>query len=258
MNVVTERNKIMEYLLKVEELCKDNILDHITFNMDWGEMTAVMGPSGSGKSTLLYNISGMDKPTGGRVWLGSSEITAMTEDEKAAFRLTRTGFVFQQMNMIKDLNIKDNILLPAVYANKGKGGKTAKELEERADRLMDKLSVSEIGERRISQVSGGQLQRACICRSMMNEPMLLFADEPTGALNKSSAAEVMSEFQKLNSEGTAILTVTHDSKVAAVCSRVLYLVDGRICGEIKLGKAEKGSERQREEKLNRWLAEMGW
>lgn len=248
----------MNYLLKVENLCKDNILDNVTFNVEWGEMVAVMGPSGSGKSTLLYNIAGMDKPTGGRVWLGSSEITSMTEDEKAFFRLRSTGFVFQQMNMMKDLNIKDNILLPAIHANKGKKAKSKKELAERAELLMKKLSVSEIGERSISQISGGQLQRACICRSMMNEPMILFADEPTGALNKSAAAEVMAEFEKLNSEGTTILMVTHDSKVASVCSRVLYLLDGRICGEIDLGKVVKGMERRREEKLNSWLSEMGW
>lgn len=253
-----ERNKTMNYLLKVENLCKDNILDNVTFNVEWGEMVAVMGPSGSGKSTLLYNIAGMDKPTGGRVWLGSSEITSMTEDEKAFFRLRSTGFVFQQMNMMKDLNIKDNILLPAIHANKGKKAKSKKELAERAEQLMKKLSVSEIGERSISQVSGGQLQRACICRSIMNEPMIFFADEPTGALNKSAAAEVMAEFEKLNSEGTTILMVTHDSKVASVCSRVLYLLDGRICGEIDLGKAVKGTERRREEKLNSWLSEMGW
>lgn len=253
-----ERNKTMNYLLRVESLCKENILDKVTFNVEWGEMVAVMGPSGSGKSTLLYNIAGMDNPTSGGVWLGGSEITSMTEDEKATVRLNQTGFVFQQMNMMKDLNIKDNILLPAIHANKGKNGKNKKELAQRAELLMNKLSVSEIGERSISQVSGGQLQRACICRSMMNEPLILFADEPTGALNKSAAAEVMAEFEKLNNEGTTILMVTHDSKVASVCSRVLYLLDGKIYGEITLGKAMKGEERQREEKLNNWLSEMGW
>lgn len=153
MNAAMERNKIMNYLLRVESLCKENILDKVTFNVAWGEMVAVMGPSGSGKSTLLYNIAGMDNPTSGRVWLGGSEITSMTEDEKAAVRLNQTGFVFQQMNMMKDLNIKDNILLPAIHANKGKKGKNKKELAQRAELLMNKFSVSETGERSISQVS---------------------------------------------------------------------------------------------------------
>lgn len=162
------------------------------------------------------------------------------------------------MNMIKDLNIMENILLPAIQANKGKNGKNKKELAQRAAMLMNKLDISGIGERSITQVSGGQLQRACICRSMMNEPMILFADEPTGALNKSTAAEVMAEFEKLNNEGTTILMVTHDSKVASVCSRVMYLLDGKIYGEIILGKVKNGKERQREEKLNSWLSEMGW
>lgn len=217
-----------------------------------------MGPSGSGKSTLLYNIAGMDNPSSGLVWLGTTEITSMTKDEKADVRLHKTGFVFQQMNMMKDLNIKEYILLPAIQANKGKNGKNKKELAQRAAMLMNKLDISGIGERSITQVSGGQLQRACICRSMMNEPMKLFADEPTGALNKSTAAEVMAEFEKLNNEGTTILMVTHDSKVASVCSRVMYLLDGKIYGEIILGKAKKEEERQREEKLNSWLSEIGW
>lgn len=123
---------------------------------------------------------------------------------------------------------------------------------------MQKLSISDLAGRCITQVSGGQLQRACICRSMINHPEILFADEPTGALNKSAAAEVMEEFVKLNKEETTILLVTHDSKVASRCSRILYLLDGSICGELKLPKTEDGMEKQREETVNKWLMEMGW
>lgn len=253
-----ERNNAMNELLIVNELCRDGILDKISFSMKKGEMTAVMGPSGSGKSTLLYNIAGMDCPTGGSVLLDGREITSLSEDERADMRLRETGFVFQQMNMLKGLNILDNILLPAVHANKGKNGRTRAELAERADMLMKKLSVSDIAQRRIWQVSGGQLQRACICRSMMNDPKIIFADEPTGALNKSASAEVMAELSRLSREGTAILTVTHDSRAASCCDRVLYLSDGRICGEILLGKPEKGTEKEREDELNRQLAKMGW
>ncbi|GFI15732.1 lipoprotein-releasing system ATP-binding protein LolD [Lachnospiraceae bacterium] len=263
----------MGKVLIVENLCKDQILDRVSFQMEPGEMLAVMGPSGSGKSTLLYNAAGMDQPSGGRVWLEGQELTSLSEDEKAFLRLHSMGFVFQQMNMMANLNILDNILLPALQANKdrrpacqnGTGlaqfcrpRKTKAELTMEAGRLMQKMSISGLEERRITQVSGGQLQRACICRSMINAPRILFADEPTGALNKSAAREVMGELVRLNREGTAILMVTHDSKVASNCHRILYLLDGRICGELKMGKPAEGTEKQREEKVNRWLSEMGW
>lgn len=250
----------MAELLKVEKLCKNQILNQVSFTMEMGEMVAVMGPSGSGKSTLLYNVAGMDQPSDGKVWLNGQEITGLSEDEKADLRLHRMGFVFQQMNMMGNLNILDNILLPVVHSNKGKkeNKKSKAELINEAKKLMQKLSISDLGDRSITQVSGGQLQRACICRSMMNQPEILFADEPTGALNKSAAAEVMEEFVKLNQEGTTILLVTHDSKVASRCNRILYLLDGSICGELTLHRMESGTEKLREEKVNKWLMEMGW
>mgnify|MGYP000010974343 CR=1 FL=1 len=260
-----------DQLLKVESLSKGQILDHVSFEMKDGEMLAVMGPSGSGKSTLLYQVAGMDQPSAGKVWVKDTEIAGLPEDEKAKIRLRHMGFVFQQMNMMANLNILDNIMLPAVQANKGRGRKTKAELERAARKLMQKLSISGLEERRVTQVSGGQLQRACICRSMMNSPgilerderreekwHLLFADEPTGALNKKAAGEVMEELVKLNREGTAILMVTHDSKVASNCDRILYLLDGRICGELVLGKLVPGTEKGREERVNKWLAGMGW
>lgn len=246
----------MERLLRVNGLVKSGILDGITFEMQSGEMLAVMGPSGSGKSTLLYNVAGMDQPTVGEVWLRDTEITGLSEDEKAALRLYRMGFVFQQMNMVANLNILDNILLPVFHANRGRQKRS--ELRQRAQRLMEKLSISGLEQRKITEVSGGQLQRACICRSMMNRPELLFADEPTGALNKSAAAEVMAELVTLNQEGTAILMVTHDNKVASQCDRILYLLDGRICGELTLGKFSGENQKQREDRVSRWLMEMGW
>ena len=183
----------MNQLLRVENLWKDRILNDVSFEMAQGEMLAIMGPSGSGKSTLLYQAAGMDQPTRGKIWLGETEITGRTEDEKAKLRLHRMGFVFQQMNMMANLNILDNILLPAMQANRGRHGKSKAELTAAAKTLMRKLSISGLEERRITEVSGGQLQRACICRSMMNAPEVLFADEPTGALNKNAASEVMAE-----------------------------------------------------------------
>ncbi len=248
----------MEYVLKVEKLQKDLILREVSFEVGQGEMLAVMGPSGSGKSTLLYQAAGMDSPSGGRVWLKNTEITGLTEDERAKLRLHRMGFVFQQMNMVANLNILDNILLPAVQAEKGRGRQSGDRLAEKAAKLMRRLSISGLEDRRITQVSGGQLQRACICRSMMNAPEILFADEPTGALNRSAAEEVMTELVKLNREGTTILMVTHDSRVAGRCDRILYLLDGRICGELICGGSGKETEREREERVNQWLMEMGW
>ncbi len=250
----------MEPLLRVENLCKNQILNGVSFTMEQGEMTAVMGPSGSGKSTLLYNVAGLDQPSGGKVWLKGQEISGLSEDEKAKLRLHRMGFVFQQMNMMANLTILDNILLPAVQANRKRkdGRKTRAELTSEAREWMENLSISGLEDRSITEVSGGQLQRACICRSMMNRPEILFADEPTGALNKGAAAEVMDEFVKLNRERTTILMVTHDSRVASRCSRILYLLDGSIRGELVLHHMTAGRERQREEKVNQWLMEMGW
>lgn len=239
-------------------MSKGHILNGISFDIEPGELLAVMGPSGSGKSTLLYQVAGMDQPTGGEVWLRDTEITGLSEDEKAKLRLNRMGIVFQQMNMMANLNILDNILLPALQANRRGGKNRRMELQLRARMLMEKLSISGLEQRRITEVSGGQLQRACICRSMMNQPELLLADEPTGALNKSAASEVMGEFARLNREGTTILIVTHDSRVASQCDRILYLLDGRICGELKLGKAADRTDSYRENQVNRWLMGMGW
>ena len=250
----------MEIILRAEELCKNEILNDISFCIHQGEMVAVMGPSGSGKSTLLYNLSGMDQPTGGKVWLKDQEITTLSENDKAKLRLHQIGFVFQQMNMMENLNILDNIILPAVQANRNrkKQRKGKNELVDEARSLMKKLSISDLEQRRIAEVSGGQLQRACICRSMINRPDIIFADEPTGALNKRATEEVMNALAALNREGTTILMVTHDSRMASRCGRILYLLDGQIQGEFTLKDCPEGSIMQREDKVNRWLAKMEW
>ena len=202
----------------------------------------------------------MDQPTGGKVWLKDQEITALSENDKAKLRLHQIGFVFQQMNMMENLNILDNILLPAIQANKErkKRRKEKKELINEAMSLMQKLSISGLEKRRITEVSGGQLQRACISRSMINQPEIIFADEPTGALNKSASEEVMNALIALNREGTTILMVTHDIRMASRCGRILYLLDGQLRGELILENRFHESLQQREEKVNQWLAEMEW
>lgn len=251
--------------LTIKDLCKtyvingrqNNVLRNVNFTITEGEMAAVMGPSGSGKSTLLYCVSGMDRPTAGTVQLKGKTITKLSEKELSNVRLNQMGFIFQQMHMLKNLTIMDNILLPA-YQSKESGKNRAK-INEYCRQLMHKLSIADIGENDITEVSGGQLQRACICRSLINQPDILFADEPTGALNRSTSEDVMTELARINEEGTTILLVTHDMKVAAKCSRILYIVDGNIKGELTLGHYRKAEEsKAREKKVNIWLEEMGW
>ena len=252
----------MSTVLNVKDLCKtyivnkrqNNVLTNVSFKVDEGEMIAVMGPSGSGKSTLLYTVSGMDRMTAGTVEFTGKNISKLSENELAQLRLDEMGFVFQQMYMMKNLSVLDNIILPACKSKKN--SESRKETAERGRALMNKLGIGDIGDNDINEVSGGQLQRAAICRAVMNDPKLLFADEPTGALNRSASDEVMEELTRLNSEGTTIMLVTHDAKVAAKCTRVLFIVDGNIKGEYNIDR--ELSLRDRERALNNWLLEMGW
>ena len=255
----------MNTVLNVKDLCKtyiinkrqNNVLKNVNFTVSEGEMVAVMGPSGSGKSTLLYAVSGMDSITAGEVSFWGKNIAKMGEKELANLRLNEMGFIFQQMYMLKNLTVLDNIILPACQSKKIT--ESRRETVQRGQELMRKLGIIDIADNDINEVSGGQLQRACICRSMINKPKMIFADEPTGALNRTSSDEVMEELAKLNSEGTTIMLVTHDVKVAAKCTKVLYIVDGNIKGEYNLNKYENGSQiRERERALNNWLMEMGW
>lgn len=253
----------MAVLLSAKDLCKtyvvdkrqNNVLKNVNLEVKEGEMAAIMGPSGSGKSTLLYAISGMDRATSGQVLFRNQDLTKLNEKELTKIRLDEMGFIFQQMYMMKNLTILDNIVLPAVESKKSK--ETRQEKFARGEQLMRKLGIIEIADNDMNEVSGGQLQRACICRSMMNQPKLLFADEPTGALNRTSSNEVMNELVKLNSEGTTIVMVTHDAKVAARCGRVLYIVDGNIKGEYSNLK-NISDEKERERGLNNWLMDLGW
>lgn len=252
----------MKTILEVKDLCKtyiinkrqNNVLRNISFTINEGEMVAVMGPSGSGKSTLLYTVSGMDKMTAGEVIFCGRNMSMLNENELAKMRLDDMGFIFQQMYMMKNLSVLDNIILPAVKSNNIK--ESRKETVQRGQDLMRKLGIIEIMDNDINEVSGGQLQRACICRSMINNPQMIFADEPTGALNRTSSEEVMNELTKLNNDGTTIMLVTHDAKVAAKCTRVLFLVDGNIKGEYNINR--EIALRDRERDLNNWLLEMGW
>ena len=249
-------------ILEVKDLCKtyivnkrqNNVLKNVNFKIGEGEMVAVMGPSGSGKSTLLYAVSGMDSLTAGEVNFCGRNIAGMGERELADLRLDEMGFIFQQMYMLKNLTILDNIILPATQSKNQR--EPRRETARRGQDFMRRLGIIDIADNDINEVSGGQLQRACICRSMMNNPKMIFADEPTGALNRTSSDEVMEELVKLNSEGTTIMLVTHDVKVAAKCTRVMYIVDGNIKGEYDLSDCST-QMRERERALNNWLLELG-
>lgn len=255
----------MENILNVRDLCKTyitnkrqvNVLKNVNFQVGEGEMVAVMGPSGSGKSTLLYAVSGMDGISAGEVDFCGKNIAKLNQRELADLRLDDMGFIFQQMYMLKNLTVLDNIILPACQSGKRK--ESRKDTIKRGQDLMRKLGIIEIADNDINEVSGGQLQRACICRSMVNKPKMIFADEPTGALNRTSSEEVMDELAKINSEGTTVMLVTHDVKVAAKCTRILYLVDGNIKGEYNLDRYTSPAQlRERERTLSHWLMDLGW
>lgn len=195
-----------------------------------GEFIAIMGPSGCGKSTLLYALSGMDSIDHGQVTFDGMDLTALSDKELADLRRTKMGFVFQQPTFLKSLNILDNILLPAMRDQR----KNVRALTERALQIMHKMGIADLAERDITQVSGGQLQRAGICRALISNPQIIFGDEPTGALNSTSAQEIMDLFASINREGTTVMLVTHDPKIAARTERILFMSDGAIVNELRL------------------------
>ena len=250
-------------VLDVKDLCKtyiideysNNVLQNVNFSMKEGEFVSIMGPSGSGKSTLLYTVSGMDSMTAGNVFFDGEDISTLDRKAMAKVRLNKMGFVFQQMYMMKKLNIMDNIVLPGYQAKL----KPRAEVNKDAEALMRRLGIIDTSDRFITEVSGGQLQRACLCRSLINSPKMIFADEPTGALNQKASMEVINELVKANREGTSVMMVTHSEKVASCSERVIFLVDGNIQGELILGKMESQDDLPvRERKLRNWLQERDW
>lgn len=250
-------------VLDVKDLCKtyvideysNNVLQNVSFSMEEGEFVSIMGPSESGKSTLLYTVSGMDNMTSGKVTFDGEDISSLDRKAMAKVRLNKMGFVFQQMYMMKKLNIMDNIILPGYQAKL----KPRTEVNKDAETLMRRLGIIDTADRFITEVSGGQLQRACLCRSLINSPKMIFADEPTGALNQKASMEVIKELVEANRAGTSIMMVTHSEKVASCSERVIYLVDGNIQGELTLGKMESDDDMPvRERKLRNWLQERDW
>ena len=232
---------------------KRNVLDGVSAEIDEGEFVAVMGPSGSGKSTLLFALSGTDRVDGGKVVFDGRELSEMGENELSDLRRTKMGFVFQQPTMLKNLNLLDNIILPSMRGNR----KNAAQISQKARTLMKRTGIAELEKRDITQVSGGQLQRAGICRALMNDPQIIFGDEPTGALNSKSGQEMMDLFSEINAEGTAVMLVTHDAKVAARTERILFMRDGSLVSELKLPKFDGADMEGRVERVTAKMREMG-
>ena len=226
-------------MIKVKNISKSYkdaiVLNNVSLEINKGDFTAVMGPSGSGKSTLLYSISSMDNPDEGEVVFEGIDVYKLSESELSKFRLNKMGFVFQNSQLLKNLSIFDNIILPGMVAKR----ESIEVVRARATELMSKMGIEDIKDRDIREVSGGQLQRAAICRAMINSPEILFMDEPTGALNSEAASQVMEILKKLNQEGISIMLVTHDAKMASMAKKVIYIKDGRLAGEIRLSNEEK-------------------
>ena len=232
---------------------KRNVLDGVSVEINEGEFVSVMGPSGSGKSTLMFALSGMDNVDGGKVTFDSRELLALRENELADIRRTKMGFVFQQPTLLKNLNILDNIILPSMRDNRKNTGK----ITEKARTLMKKTGIAELEKRDITQVSGGQLQRAGICRALMSNPKIIFGDEPTGALNSKSAQEIMNIFSEINADGTAVMLVTHDANVAARTERIMFMCDGKIVSEMRLPKFSGTDIDDRMNKVTVKMREIG-
>ena len=249
-------------IISAKDLCKSfahnggqvHIIQNVDLEIYEGDFTIIMGSSGSGKSTLLYALSGMDRATSGRVEVKGENITDMSEKELAKLRHTRFGFVFQQINLVSNLSLFENIAVPG-YLNKDR---SSAEVNETADRLLKKMGISDIKTQLPSQCSGGEQQRCAIARALIKTPDIVFADEPTGALNRRNTTEVLDLFTLCNKEGQSILMVTHDIRAALRATRLLYLEDGKIIGEQTLPPYSPENEKSRETQVNSWLTSMHW
>ncbi len=249
-------------ILRTEKLCKSfsngAAQQHVIKNLDLeimdGDFTVIMGASGSGKSTLLYALSGMDKPTFGKVFFGDTEISGYTNDQLAVFRRKNCGFVFQNIYLLENQSVLDNVLTGAFAVQKN-----FPELIKRVKELLAKVGLDEKMQKKYpNQLSGGEAQRVGIVRAVINEPKILFADEPTGSLNSAAGKNVLDIFTGVHENGQSIVMVTHDIKTALRGTRVIYLRDGKAVGEHRMAKYGGDDLKERREKLTVFLDEMGW
>lgn len=249
-------------ILKTKKLCKtfsnggnqQHVLKNLDIEIIEGEFTVIMGSSGSGKSTLLYALSGMDKPTLGEIEFQGNHIEGMSNDQLALFRRDNCGFLFQSIYLLDNMSILDNVLTSGLLKCKSK-----KEVVKTAERLLTEVGITnEVWNKFPNQLSGGEAQRAGIVRALINYPKIVFADEPTGALNSAAGNSVLDVLTSVNKNGQSIVMVTHDIKTASRGNRIIYLRDGAICGELKLESYEHKTRKARHEKVQVFLEEMGW
>lgn len=247
-------------VIKTENLCKSfgsggneqNILKNINLEVYEGDYTIIMGSSGSGKSTLLYSLSSMDKPTSGKVMLLGKTISDLNEKGVSKIRKNKISFVFQSMNLLPDLTAFENITYPA-YQSMEK-----KDANQRALELLKTFGIAKERDKYPSEMSGGQKQRVAIARAVITKPDVLFGDEPTGALNSSSGTQVLDLLTSLNERGQSIVMVTHDIRACARGNRLLFLTDGRIDGDLNLGRYQAMEQKEREEIIFKFLKEHHW
>ena len=250
-----------EVIVRTDKLSKSFSVggkqQHIIKNLDLeiykGDFTVIVGPSGAGKSTLLYMLSGMDKPSLGRINYCGVDITDMNDDKLAVFRRKHCGFVFQQIHLVDSMSVMDNVISTGMLI-----GQKQKELKAKAMVLFEKMGISEELTRKFpAQISGGEAQRSAVVRALINEPDIVFADEPTGALNSAGVRSVLDVLTDINNAGQSVVMVTHDIKSVFRGNRIIYLQDGGIMGECEPGRYVSG-DRQRHERIRKFLEDMGW
>lgn len=250
-----------EILIKTEDLCKSfiigkagvHVLKNLNIEIYKGDFTVIMGSSGSGKSTLLYSISTMDNPTSGKVILFGQNVSKINEEEACKIRNKDISFIFQGINLLPDLTVYENVTYAAFYNKKKR-----KEVKERADEVLKELELYDHREKYPTEVSGGMQQRVAIARAIINNPKIIFGDEPTGALNSSMSNKVLDILTSINEKGQSIVMVTHDIKSALRGNRLLYIKDGRINGELILGKFSQEDIKERKERIKSFLEEKDW
>ena len=251
----------MENILEAKDLCKtfsneslqQHVLKNLNISINQGDFAVIMGNSGSGKSTLLYSLSGMDRPTLGKVLISEEEISKYSNDKLAVFRRKNCGFIFQQNFLNDTMSVLDNILVSGLLVSKNR-----KKITERAIELLLRTGLTEeVFHKYPTQLSGGEAQRVALVRAIINEPAILFADEPTGALNSKNTLNVLDILTDLNRQGQTIIMVTHDIRAARRGNRVLYLKDGVILDEVNLGNYQT-NDGKRHENLRTFLNEVGW
>ncbi|MGN0462616.1 MAG: ABC transporter ATP-binding protein [Ruminococcus sp.] len=248
--VISARN--LKKSFKTQDM-EQVIFENLNLDIYKGDFTVIMGSSGAGKSTLMYSLSGMDRPTEGEIEFCGQNITGLSDDKLAVFRRKNCGFVFQQIYLLEKMSLMDNVITAGALVNSNR-----KEIVKRAKKLFEMVNIPPVTQKKFStQISGGEAQRAGIVRAVINSPNVVFADEPTGALNSNNSDAVLDVFTKLHNSGQSIIMVTHDKKSALRGNRVIYLKDGEIFGECDLGSYEPNNG-ERTAKLNSFLAEMGW